>query len=160
MDTDVLRAALESIEADKAQVEEEIEKLRDRIDELEDRGAELEEAATALRELLGLPDPEENEDQLSLPGPSATGADQRSFPATTEAVFAFLQTNHEFMHKAKGIAAALQAAGLLDPNLKQPYGTVLEAAKRLADRHPNIRRIDRGKDVFFAYYEPEGGDAK
>lgn len=156
-----LPAALKEVAAERA-------RIRKEIADLTAREAALARAEAGLRLLV----PDE-EPKLDLPEPPGVGklrTNGNGYPRTTEAVRTVLKAREGKRYSVRAITRLVQQEGLLDPSLKRPYGTVLEASKRLANKDPRVIKLDRDGQLWFAYRSPsqagavqssdeEGGDS-
>lgn len=139
METSHLPDALKEVLAERSEI-------RADLDRLNHRDAALARVEAGLRELLG-----GQSDQLPLPGASegSVSSNGSTYPRSNDLVLAMLEEAPRGL-SATGIVNRAREAGLLDPRLKQPRGTVLEAAKRLADKGA-IRRRKKGNTTFFYF---------
>lgn len=150
---------MEGEDFDRHYAEEAIELLEKEIDTCnrriadESRYAErLRRAAEDLRNALARrPQMASGSLAPDLLGDLPVGKDR---PRTIDLVRELLASEPHNHMSAKYIVKRLDGHGAL-AHLKRPYNTVLEAAKRLAERDPNIYRVDQVDGTFFVYSEQE-----
>lgn len=143
-----LNQALAEIADERARIQDEKTVLADKLAELDRSLHSLTKAEAGLREVLGtpklnLPEPDENE-ELVFPPESAS-------PRTSEAAYDLLRENEGKRLTVRTIEKRLREAGMLNPDLKQPYGTIQEACRRLARNKPEIVRTKRNGNVYYSY---------
>jgi chromosome segregation ATPase len=147
-----LNQALAEISEERARIQDEKAVLADKLADLDRSLHSLSKAEAGLREVLGTPklnlpaepaEPGEGEELVFPPEPAS--------PRTREAAYDVLREHEGHRLTVRNIERKLREAGMLNPELKQPYGTIQEACRRLAKSKPEIVRIKRNGNVYYAY---------
>lgn len=151
-----LTEALKEIADERARIQDEKAILAEKVAQLDSSLNALAKAEAGLREVLGPPP------QLELPqepeGQELVHKPKKVYPRTVDAVYRVLSERAHVAMPAGSIVDRLQEEGLLDPELKQPYGTVLDAARRLATSKPEIVRSKRNGKVRFSFHPEKRAD--
>lgn len=143
---DSLRVALAAIEGELATIEQ--------------RAADLREAAEALRR-IGAASSNGSAPTQGTGGGSPNGDSEADdgFPRTTYVVASVLRSRERHAHTTRQVMDEAQRRGLLNPELKKPYGTVLEALKRLVDKESEygfLRLEPAAGETRWVYLPPDG----
>jgi hypothetical protein len=140
---ETIQNALKEIQAERADLKDEMAKLAV-------RDSALAQAEAGLLALLGQV-PEQTPANTKLDSPVTNG----SYPRMGEAVQLVLRQRPRKRMNAPTLVRRLKEAGLLDPKLRSSYGSVLEAAKRLARTKPDIHRVNVEGRAYFVYRPPK-----
>lgn len=150
MKNEALTSALEEIQAARSEREVRLEELEEEITAVVGELESLRVAEDSINRLLGAARVPQNQMKFPTsrsPKLSANGG----YPRTADAVYEVLRDHQGRRLTASRIQEILEEEGKLNPDLKQPYGVVLESAKRLARRTPEVVMRRRDKKIFFSY---------
>ncbi|MGH2776683.1 MAG: hypothetical protein ACRDJT_14805 [Actinomycetota bacterium] len=149
MKKEALTSALEEIRAVRAAREARLEELEEEATALFGELEGLRHAEDSISRLLGAATVPQN--QMKFPTPRSPRPSANGFPRTADAVYEVLRDHQGRRMTATRIQEILGDEGKLNPDLKQPYGVVLESAKRLANRDPEVIMRRRNKKIYFSY---------
>lgn len=153
MEKEALTAALEEIREARSEREDRLEALEEEASKV---FADLDSLRTAEESILRLIRGPAPESQMRLPtaAPATKRSTNGKYPRTADAVYEVLRDNQGRRMTATRIQEILETQGKLNPDLKQPYGVVLESAKRLARRFPEVVMRRRNTKIYFSYRPP------
>lgn len=145
---DSLRDALAAIERELAAVESRAADLRDAAKVLRKIGAVSSNGSVSASA------------DSALPGEAAPGA-EIEYPKTTDVAASVLRSREAHAHTTRQVLNEAQRRKLLNPDLKKPYGTILEALKRLVEKDHRLgflRLEPSVGETRWVYLPPDAGD--